>query len=155
MNFNCKIQSYRESRHRYMGKRIQNFSSGLVSQYGEKKEVYILKHIEEECVIALRRGWLLGFLGFYRVKKKLTNPFPYSVISFMPSLESPKRRSTKVTGTSAIEKPSWRVRTIISIWKAYPFDLFALMRASSTVFLYKRKLPVRSETFRPSRVSAM
>lgn len=85
---------------------------------------------------------------------KLSTPFAYSTISSPPSFDSPYKRSTNEIGTSATEKPIAFARTIISIWNVYPLLSVLSMTFCSTLFLYKRKLPVRSLTPGRNTVSA-
>ena len=83
---------------------------------------------------------------------RVQTPLAYDTISFAPSLLSPKIRSTNVIGTSPTEYPSARARTIISIWKTYPFDTVSAMMWRKTGSLYSlrqiKRLRLRSEQVR-------
>jgi len=58
----------------------------------------------------------------YTVHHNHATPFKYSTISSPPNLLSPYTRSTNVIGHSSTSSPIAFARTIISIWKVYPFD---------------------------------
>ena len=69
---------------------------------------------------------------YHHSKNNCTVFFKYVRISFAPSFELPKRRSTKIMGTYSMLKPIRLARTMISIWKLQPLVVVTARSCYST-----------------------
>ena len=69
------------------------------------------------------------------LNKKSMTSLKRTIVQLIPWLRS----CWQENDTSPIEKPNWQARTIISIWKTYPFDTHESTNFWRTGFLYNLK----------------